>query len=219
MPQTLRTLHVRRLKTHRLQPSRPPRDARAAAAFVRERRVVLSTARSSLPMLAEAIAGEPIRGSWMAHPAVYRIYDILRGLRKYDLVTAPLVLAKETLLAPSLGPAVERMAVDVRIVRLPETYLHLDQAVGVLSPDKLMVCRSIFDEELFRGYRTVPMPCQGHNVNFICLAPDEIIVPVSNLPLIDAAEKNRVLTHILDLSEFAKGTGGPNCLIMPVERR
>ena len=24
--------------------------------------------------------------------------------------------------------------------------------------------------------------------------------------------------HTLDLSEFAKGTGGPNCLIMPVER-
>ncbi len=112
MPQTLRTLHVRRLKTHRLQPSRPLRDARAAAAFVRERRVVLPTARSSLPMLAEAIAGESIRGNWMAHPAVYRIYDVLRGLRKYDLVTAPLVLAKETLLAPSLGPAVERIAVD-----------------------------------------------------------------------------------------------------------
>jgi len=113
----------------------------------------------------------------------------------------------------------DRMGIEVRIVQLPETYLHLDQAVGVLGPDRLMVCRSVFDEELFRGYRTVLLPCQGHNVNFICLAPNEIIVPASNLPLIEAAEKNRVLTHVLDLSEFAKGTGGPNCLVMPIERR
>jgi len=113
----------------------------------------------------------------------------------------------------------ERMGVEVRVVRLPESYLHLDQAVGVLGPDRLMVCRNIFDEGLFRGYRTILMPCQGHNVNFICLGPDETIVPASNLPLIEAAEKNRVHAHVLDLSEFAKGTGGPNCLIMPVERR
>ena len=51
------------------------------------------------------------------------------------------------------------------------------------------------------------------------LAPDEIIVPAANLPLINAAAENNVLTHVLDLSEFAKGTGGPNCLIMPIERR
>jgi dimethylargininase len=113
----------------------------------------------------------------------------------------------------------KKMGVEVRVVRLPESYLHLDQTVGVLGPDKLMVCRNVFDKELFRGYRTVLMPCQRHNVNFICLAPDEIIVPSSNAPLIEAAEKNRVLAHVLDLSEFAKGTGGPNCLIMPIERR
>jgi dimethylargininase len=111
-----------------------------------------------------------------------------------------------------------RMGMAVRVVPLPETCLHLDQAVGVLGPDRLMVCRNIYDEELFRGYRTVLLPCQGHNVNFICLAPDEIVVPASNLPLIDAAERNGVLIHALDFSEFAKGTGGPNCLIMPIER-
>jgi dimethylargininase len=113
----------------------------------------------------------------------------------------------------------ERMGIEVRVVQLPETYLHLDQTVGVLGPERLMVCSSLFNEELFRGFQTVLMPCQGHNVNFICLGPDEIIAPASNLPLLEAAEKNGVLAHVLDLSEFAKGTGGPNCLIMPIERR
>ena len=113
----------------------------------------------------------------------------------------------------------DKMGVEVRVVELPEAYLHLDQVVGILSPDKLMVCRNVFAAGLFRGYQTVLMPCQSHNVNFICLGPDEIIVPSSNVPLIEAAEKNGVLAHSLDLSEFAKGTGGPNCLIMPIERR
>ena len=113
----------------------------------------------------------------------------------------------------------DRMGVEVRVCRLPEAYLHLDQAIGLLGPDRLMVCRNLFSWELFRGYQTVLMPGQCFNVNFICLAPDEIIVPAANLPLIDAAEENNFLAHILDLSEFAKGTGGPNCLIMPIERR
>lgn len=113
----------------------------------------------------------------------------------------------------------DRMGVEVRVCRLPEAYLHLDQAIGLLGPDRLMVCRNLFPWELFRGYQTVLLPCQGFNVNFICLAPDEIIVPAANLPLIDAAEETNVLIHVLDLSEFAKGTGGPNCLIMPIERR
>ncbi|MBP1766539.1 MAG: hypothetical protein H6P98_654 [Candidatus Aminicenantes bacterium] len=112
-----------------------------------------------------------------------------------------------------------RMGIEVRVVELPETYLHLDQVVGILRPDKLVVCRNVFDAGLFRGYQTVLMPCQSYNVNFICLGPDEIIVPSSNVPLIEAAEKNGVFAHVLDLSEFAKGTGGPNCLIMPIERR
>jgi len=65
----------------------------------------MSAGRSSLPVLAEAIAGEPIAGSWMAHPAVYHIYRILGGLSRYNLPAAPLILGKETILDPSLGPA------------------------------------------------------------------------------------------------------------------
>ncbi len=110
----LETLQARRLRLHRLDPSRPLRDARGAAAFIRERRMVMATGRSSLPVLSEAIAGRPIAGSWMASPEVYRIYTVLRGVRKYDVIAAPLVLGKETLIVPALGPAVARIASDPR---------------------------------------------------------------------------------------------------------
>ena len=109
-------------------------------------------------------------------------------------------------------------SVEVRVVALPDVFLHLDQTLGVLGPDKLMVCRDLFPEDLRRGFRSISLPCKRFNVNFICLGPDEIIVPAANLPLVEAAEANNVRVHALDLSEFAKGTGGPNCLIMPIER-
>lgn len=112
MTPRLDALQARRLRLHRLDPSRPLRDARAAAAFVRERQMVLSTGRSSLPALSEAIAGRALAGSWMAHPEAGRIHKILADLRKHDFISAPLVLGKDVLMHPALGPAVERVASD-----------------------------------------------------------------------------------------------------------
>lgn len=111
--QKLHELQVLRLRRHRLEPSRPLRDLRAVIAFIAERGIVLSTGRSSLPMLAEAIAGRPLRGSWMAHPEAHRIYRILGRIHTHeDVFAAPLILAKETLIHASLAPAVQRMAAD-----------------------------------------------------------------------------------------------------------
>lgn len=109
---TLDELQRLRLRRHRLHPSRPLRDARAAAAFVRARGLVMETGRSSLPILAEAIAGYSIRGSWMADRQVYRIHRILSRVRRHGILSVPLILGKATLLPASLGPSVERIAGD-----------------------------------------------------------------------------------------------------------
>lgn len=112
MTANLRRLERLRLKLHRLDPSRPLRTTAAAAAFVRERRVVMVSGHSSLPVLTEAIVGRAIRRSWMADPQVHRMYRVLTGLHKFDFLEVPLVLGKEVLIEPSLGPAVERIAAD-----------------------------------------------------------------------------------------------------------
>src|SRR5256884_2034537 len=102
-----------RLRLHRLKPSRPIRDARVALAFIKAGRIVLSTGQSSLPSLAEAIAGRQLRGSWMANPEVFGIYKILGTVsRSAAVLSAPLVLGKETFLDASLAPAVARIAGD-----------------------------------------------------------------------------------------------------------
>jgi len=108
----LARLQALRLKSHRLVPSRPLRDAREAAAFIEARQMVMATAQTSLPSLAEVIAGRSLTGSWMAHPEAGRIYRILRQLIRSGVISVPLVLGKETLIDSSLGPAVERIATD-----------------------------------------------------------------------------------------------------------
>jgi len=109
----LEGLQALRLRLHRLRPSRPIRDLRGALAFIDERSIVLSTGRSSLPSLAEAIAGRQLRGSWMANPEVFRIYKVLGKVHRSEaVVTAPLILGREALLDVALGPAVARIAGD-----------------------------------------------------------------------------------------------------------
>src|SRR5438128_10212650 len=100
-----------RLRLHRLKPSRPIRDARVAVAFIRDWRIVLYTGQSSLPSLAEAIAGRQLRGGWMANPEVFRIYKILGKVsRSKAYLIEPLVLGNVTFVDDSLATSVPLIA-------------------------------------------------------------------------------------------------------------
>jgi arginine deiminase len=46
-----------------------------------------------------------------------------------------------------------------------------------------------------------------------------VIVEASNIEAIDKLKKRNYRVHVIDLSEFVKGEGGPSCLILPVERK
>lgn len=107
----LARLQRERLFAHRILPSRPLRSIREAAAFVREREIVMATGRSALPSLADAIVGRPIVGSWMADPEVHRIHDVAFELDEtHEFPAARLVGGRRALLSPRLGPAVARIA-------------------------------------------------------------------------------------------------------------
>ncbi len=117
-----------------------------------------------------------------------------------------------------LSHILEKMNYEIRVVQLPIPYLHLDQTIGVFGPQRLIYCDGLFPPETFRGFEALSCPCRGFNVNFICLAEDEIIAPASNTCVIRVGRDTGTTVHALDLQEFAKGTGGPNCLIMPADR-
>ena len=84
-----------------------------ALRFVREHGAVLVAARGLLPRLAEAIAGEPIKGSWWAHPRGREIFAILQQLgNSPDILVSRLVNGHVTLVHRRLWPALVRMAAN-----------------------------------------------------------------------------------------------------------
>jgi hypothetical protein len=83
----------------------------AALAFVREHGVVLVSAKGVAPRLTEAIIGEPIEGSWWAHPQSHHIFAILGAVTNSDEVLVCRLLGlKVTLVHRRLWPSLVRLA-------------------------------------------------------------------------------------------------------------
>ena len=85
--------------------------AEEALAFVREHGVVLVSAKGAVPRLTEAIAGEPIKGSWWGHAKGRQIFAILQVVtQSKDILVCRLVDGKVTLVHRRLWPALVRLA-------------------------------------------------------------------------------------------------------------
>jgi len=86
-------------------------STREALAFVREHGVVLVSAKGKGPTLVEAIAGEPIKGSWWGHPAGKHIFSVLTAVTdSQDVLVCRLIDGKITLVHRRLWPALVRLA-------------------------------------------------------------------------------------------------------------
>jgi hypothetical protein len=82
-----------------------------ALAFVRKHGVVLASAKGTAPCLTEAIAGEPICGSWWSHPQSRRIYAILQAVSGSEhVLVCRLINGKITLVHRRLWPALVTLA-------------------------------------------------------------------------------------------------------------
>src|ERR1700730_7780542 len=85
--------------------------AAEALAFVEEHGVVLVSAKGPVPRLTEAIAGEPIKGSWWGHPKSHQIWAILEAVTdSEDVLVCRLVKGRITLVHRRLWPALVRVA-------------------------------------------------------------------------------------------------------------
>ena len=84
--------------------------------FVEKHGVVLASAKGPVPSVAEAIAGEPIIGSWWSHPKAQAIFDALSEIDDdIDVRCFKLVDNKVTFVHRRLWPALVRLAQDGRI--------------------------------------------------------------------------------------------------------
>src|SRR5206468_9075511 len=100
-----------------------------AVALVAAHGVVLESAQGPLPSLAGAVAGEPIRGSYWAHPKANAIFLCSRAIRQSaDVLVCRLVGGKVTYVHRRLWPALIRLAARIEPDRLAA--LHEEHTVS-----------------------------------------------------------------------------------------
>jgi hypothetical protein len=88
-------------------------------AVLAERGVLLESARGPIPNVAELIAGEPISGSWWAHPASHAIFAGINAVvDSPDVVRLRLVNGKVTLVHRRVWPSVVRLSAIIPPERL-----------------------------------------------------------------------------------------------------
>lgn len=92
-----------------------------ALAFIEEHGIVLAAARGPVPRLAEAIAGEPIKGSWWAHSKSHQIFAIFQRVAESpEILSCRFVDGKVTFVHRRLWPALVRLADGIAPERLAQ---------------------------------------------------------------------------------------------------
>jgi hypothetical protein len=113
---------ARKAATKRPAKAKAPRAAKSRwLSFVEKHGVVLASAKGSVPTLAEEVAGEPIVGSWWAHPKGKAIFEALSEIDdSTDVRCFKLVDGKVTFVHRRAWPALVRLGND-----------------GVIAPEQL----------------------------------------------------------------------------------
>jgi len=123
----------------RLQSAHPVTSGEAIE-FVRAHGVVLESAKGPVPNLAEAVAGEPIRGSYWGHARGDEIFGLTRAVRaSKEILVCRLVQGKVTYVHAKLWPA---------LVRLQERF----------EPDRLAAIREVHTSTGKHQLKVTPFP-------------------------------------------------------------
>jgi len=94
-------------------------NAKQALAWVEECGIAVESARTKVPNLVQLIVGEPVRGSWWAHPKGNDILRLSRSIRSSpDILVCRLVDGKITYIHRRLWPAVVRLSGRISKQRL-----------------------------------------------------------------------------------------------------
>ena len=115
------------------------------------------------------------------------------------------------------------MGYEVRIAEIPQPYLHLGGAMSLIGRNNILCVEGTFETNLFRGYEFSEIPVREASsffaaANVFCLGEMDVITCRGNTTTNGALLEHGANIHTLDLSEFIKGSGGPSCLVMPIER-
>jgi hypothetical protein len=116
----------------------PITTAAQALALIDAHGIVLVSAKGKAPRLTDAIAGEPVKGSWWGHAQGQRIFAILEEVKESDQVlVCRLMGGKLTLVHRRLWPPLARIAArfaPVQLARVREQHTAGGRHVSVDTP-------------------------------------------------------------------------------------
>jgi len=109
-------------------------------AFVEKHGIVLASARGPVPSIAQEVAGEPIIGSWWAHPKGKAIFAALSEIDdSFDVRCFKLVDGKVTFVHRRMWPALVRLAKDgvitaERAASLQQEHMPTGEHRNIVTP-------------------------------------------------------------------------------------
>ena len=120
--------------------------------FVSRHGVVLASAKGPVPNIAEAVAGEPVRGSWWGHKKGSEIFRALSVLGDSgDVLCFRLVAGKVTFVHRRLWPALARMAEELgreRLTAIEQRHTETGAHRNILTPFPLWVSPEVKEAAL-----------------------------------------------------------------------
>jgi dimethylargininase len=118
-----------------------------------------------------------------------------------------------------LSSLLEKMGYKIRTADIPLPHLHLGGIMSLVGPRDILCSKGLLDRKFFKDFDLCQVDSETFiSANVICLGEGELIAESSNTAAMEALEKKGYKVHALGLSEFVKGSGGPSCLILPVDR-
>ncbi len=106
--------------------------------FITHHGIILAAAKGPIPNLAEAIAGEPIRGSWWGHKKGTEIFNALNVLSdSSDVLCFRLVEGKITFVHRRLWPALVRIANEFKkdqVTAIKQEHTQTGAHRNILTP-------------------------------------------------------------------------------------
>ena len=106
--------------------------------WIEDQGIALLSARGPVPNLASAIAGEPVYGSWWAHPASHAIFAASQTLSESpDVLTCKLIDGKVTFVHRRLWPDLVALAEEIgpeRLARVDEDHTPSGKHVKRVTP-------------------------------------------------------------------------------------
>ena len=121
--------------------------------------------------------------------------------------------------AAEIANTLKPLGYNVRLVKVPERYLHLGGAMSYLGRGLLLCTEDIYDKDLFRDFDVLVVNGADFVSGNVISAGMTVIADERNSVALEKLNEAGIKTISLDLSEFIKGRGGPSCLVLPVKTK